>query len=754
MSTRRTPRVELLEDRCVPAIYYVSNAGANGNAGTTEGAAWQTLQYAADRVNPGDTVVVLPGNYVGFHMTRDGTAANRITFSARPGAAVTQRNATTTDGINLEGADYITVEGFTVNGMPRAGIRSVLNQFVTIRNNSTDSNGYWGIFTGFSYDLLIENNIATRSKAEHGIYVSNSGDRPTIRGNVLAGNSRCGLHMNGDVSMGGDGIISGALVENNTAYGNGASGGSGINADGVQNSVFRNNLIYNTNASGISLYQIDGGAPSAGNLLVNNTVLVSGTGRWALNIQNGSTGNTVRNNILFSGHGTRGAIDISADSLPGFTSNFNAVEDRFTTTGGNTVRTLAQWRTDTGQDANSIVISNPADLFVNAAGSDYHLKAGSAVIDRGTSTSAPPTDHEGQPRPQGAGFDIGHDEYSTSPPPASPPPPPPASPPPPVSPPPPASPPPPPVGGGRPRRPRVDLHAVSAGPGGGPHVRVFNADGSERFSFYAYDANFKGGVNVATGDVNGDGVEDIITGALAGGGPHVRVWDGNTLAEIWSFYAFSPNFNGGVTVSVGDITGDDTPDIICAAGPGGGPHVRAFDGHTLGEVRSFYAYAPTFNGGVTVSVGDFNRDGRVDIATAAGGGGGPHVRVFDGLTLAEIRSFYAFDESFRGGVNVAVGEITGDGVADFVVGQSSNGSRVRVIDGATMAVLTEFEPLDGFGGGARVATSDLTGDGLDDIFLGAGPRGGPRIQTWTGLGVKMSDVYAFHPLFSAGVFVG
>ena len=213
---------------------------------------------------------------------------------------ITQRNATTPDGINLEGADYVTIDGFNVVGMPRTGIRSVINHDVILRNNNLDQNGYWGILTGFSDDLLIENNVASRSVQQHGIYVGNSGDRPIIRNNVLWGNHANGIHMNGDVSQGGDGIISGALVEDNIIYDNGLGGGSGINCDGVQNSLIRNNLIYNEHASGISLYQIDGGGSSTGNLVVNNTVLVAADGRWALNIQDGSTGNTVRNNILYN----------------------------------------------------------------------------------------------------------------------------------------------------------------------------------------------------------------------------------------------------------------------------------------------------------------------------------------------------------------------------------------------------------------------------------------------------------------------
>jgi len=93
--------------------------------------------------------------------------------------------------------------------------------------------GTWGIFTGFSYNILIENNNCSNSQDEHGIYHSNSGDYPIIRGNTCHHNNGCGIHMNGDISMGDDGIISYALVEGNTIYENGFDGGSGINGDGV-----------------------------------------------------------------------------------------------------------------------------------------------------------------------------------------------------------------------------------------------------------------------------------------------------------------------------------------------------------------------------------------------------------------------------------------------------------------------------------------------------------------------------------------
>lgn len=412
-------QLERLESRLAMASLFVATTGSDAGDGS-ELSPWRTLQHAANVVSAGDTVHVRAGNYVGFDIRRDGTEANRITFLADSGVQITQRNALTPDGINLEGADYVTIEGFNVNNMPRTGIRSVLNHHVIIRNNRADNNFKWGILTGFSDDIVIEGNITSRSQDEHGIYVSNSGDRPIIRNNVSWGNRANGIHMNGDASLGGDGIISNAVVEGNVIYGNGVGGGSGINCDGVQNSTIRNNLIYDTHASGISLYRIDGGGGSSGNLVVNNTVIVAADGRWALNIQNGSVNNTVRNNIFYGYHSFRGSIDISADSLTGFTSDYNVLMNRVTTNGGSTVQTLPQWQAS-GRDTHSF-IATPSQLFVNPT-SDFHLSATSPAIDLGTTQFAPAFDFEGDGRPNAAGIDIGADERRSVTPPPPPPPP-------------------------------------------------------------------------------------------------------------------------------------------------------------------------------------------------------------------------------------------------------------------------------------------------------------------------------------------
>ncbi|MBF8280827.1 MAG: hypothetical protein HW383_600 [Candidatus Magasanikbacteria bacterium] len=92
-------------------------------------------------------------------------------------------------------------------------------------------------------------------------------------------------------------------------------------------------------------------------------------------------------------------------------------------------------------------------------------------------------------------------------------------------------------------------------------VKILAPDGTERNSFYAYASNFRGGASVAIGDVNGDGLEEIITGAGNGGGPHVRVWsmDGELRGQ---FFPYDPNSNKGVWVGASDTNGDGASEII------------------------------------------------------------------------------------------------------------------------------------------------------------------------------------------------
>ncbi|MFZ9824629.1 MAG: FG-GAP-like repeat-containing protein, partial [Gemmataceae bacterium] len=233
---------------------------------------------------------------------------------------------------------------------------------------------------------------------------------------------------------------------------------------------------------------------------------------------------------------------------------------------------------------------------------------------------------------------------------------------------------------------------AAAGPGGGPAITIIDSQtGLPKAAFFAYSPAFRGGLYMAVKDFNGDGTADIITGTGFGGGPHVKVFDGRNFQEMASFFAFSPFFTGGVTVAAEDLNGDNKTEIVTGAGPGGGPQVKVFDGATLRMRTSWFAYPPNFSGGVFVSVGDIGSDGSFEVVTGTGQGGGPVVGVWNALTGNQLALFFAYSPNFTGGVRVAVSDANGDGISDLVTGAGPGGGpQINVYDFPNLNLLQVF----------------------------------------------------------------
>lgn len=204
--------------------------------------------------------------------------------------------------------------------------------------------------------------------------------------------------------------------------------------------------------------------------------------------------------------------------------------------------------------------------------------------------------------------------------------------------------------------------------GGGPMVRVFNNEGEAQFTpgFFAYDAGFRGGVNVAVGNVDGRGGEEIITGAGPGGGPHVRVF--NRFGEYtgMDFFPFASTDKGGVSVATANVDGGREDEIVMAIHSFGAPLVKVYKTDTNKTiVGEFYAYDQNFMGGVNVAGGDIDRDGVDEVITAVRQAGGPHVRFFEGHGES-VNNVMAYEDEFRGGVSVAVGNVDGDSKPELI----------------------------------------------------------------------------------------
>ncbi len=398
------------------ATYYISNSGNNSNNGLSTAAAFATLQYAADRAIPGDVFLVSDGNYAGFNLTRNGAAGQPITFRASGNAArITSANAfTNQDGINIEGADYVVLEGLISSGHTRAGIRLVNSDGSTVTRTTCQNNGRWGIFTGFTHDLTLSYNHCSGSVAEHGIYVSNSSDRARILNNHVHHNRASGIQINADLSQGGDGISSDCLIANNLIYENGLGGGAAINLDGATSAHIANNLLYENHATGIALFRIDAAVPSRDAKIYHNTIVQASDARWAILAVDGSTGAVLHNNILLTQHATRGSVALDTASRTGLVSNYNLLTSRLSLDAGNTVQSLTAWQSSTGQDVNSSAATSVDTPFVNRAAADFSLAAFSPAINTGRTLIyvSAAADRNGVARPQGLAPDLGSEEQT------------------------------------------------------------------------------------------------------------------------------------------------------------------------------------------------------------------------------------------------------------------------------------------------------------------------------------------------------
>ncbi|KKR07260.1 MAG: ErfK/YbiS/YcfS/YnhG family protein [Parcubacteria group bacterium GW2011_GWC2_39_14] len=234
---------------------------------------------------------------------------------------------------------------------------------------------------------------------------------------------------------------------------------------------------------------------------------------------------------------------------------------------------------------------------------------------------------------------------------------------------------------------KKDEIVTAPGEGGGPQVRIFDGFGQTKFNkgFFVDDETNRAGVEIAVGDVNGDKKNEIVASFLKDGKNWIKFYSHlgdvvGTPFQIEVADAFEP-----MKVAVYDLDNDGKGEIILGSGMGNEPEVRIYNDAGI-SVGWFAVYQAGFRGGVDVSAAKF--DGINYIVTAAGFSGGPHIRFFNQKGEPQLNNkFFAYDESFRGGVNVSLGHFNSSGVDTLVVmpqtvtevdGLSSSGKTIKV----------------------------------------------------------------------------
>lgn len=292
-------------------------------------------QLMFNQLQPGDTVNLRRGRYPGFVFADvHGTAEQKIVIRGEgislsrgvqpplgenpeqePAAHLRGDLTSRQDAIELARSSHIVIENLLVSHARRAGIRLNNSHHIEIKNTLLRENDVWGIFTNHANHFTAQGNTIIGPAEQHGIYQSNSGDHVRITGNYIIDFDGCGLHFNGDLSMGGapgvegDGIISDVVISNNFIAGNGLRGGSAINLDGVENVLIENNILLGNKASGIAVFKHDGTIGSRDVRMRHNLVVMAPESRWAVVFNHSGTGNQVANNVFVAQNTRRGIYD-------------------------------------------------------------------------------------------------------------------------------------------------------------------------------------------------------------------------------------------------------------------------------------------------------------------------------------------------------------------------------------------------------------------------------------------------------------
>lgn len=774
---------EILEDRCLLSTLVVNDDG---------GADHFTIQAAIDAAVAGDTILVTGGAdrvhteqgiTVNQDVTIQGDAGGTqviVQAAAMPGMAtdrvfevvagtragienLTVRYGRSNEGGGIRNAGTLNVTNSTISenrsgnpfigqggGIWNAGTVTVTNSAISQNSAGGQGGGIWNAGTLMGNLSTISQNQAI---AALGRFVSGSGGGIHNSGTATVRNST----ISENASTGGGGIQnSGTLtVENTTISENGigsssvgSSQGGGINNSNIatitNSTISQNRARSDGRVNGAGLF-------NSGTMTINNSTITQNTASTNFlsleDVQGGgiSNANTLDlTSTIVAGNLRQSQSVFSPTTVPGDVEGIiqsamnNLIGDAGSSGGiihgqnGNIVGNGGVGTIDINTVLDTTLRDNGGPTLTHA------LVPGSPAINNGANPLNLPFDQRGAgfPREQRGATDIGAFESALLP-----------------------------------INPQF-APVLAFGSGGGiqAQVQVLNSALDEVFRLFPYD-NFAGEVRVALGDVTGDGVSDIITAAGTGGGPHVKAFNGTNGQVVRSFFAYSPNFTGGVYVATADLNDDGQADILTGAGQGGGPHVRAWSGADNSMLFDFFAYNTLFTGGVRVAAGDINGDDRPDIITGAGPGGGSHVRVFDGtqpaLAAAGINipgpsgSFLAYPADYTGGVFVAANNTDQPNAPLIVTGSDQNigaGAMVGIFKSPQQGNTVFQMPNNR---GVRVAVLDFNRDGINDYLTATGPGVGSRVMLFSGdanqpplpIGEVLFSGSPFGDAYLGGIFV-
>ncbi len=357
--------------------YYVATNGSDANAGT-QNQPFRTLNTAVSVLQPGDTLLIGSGTYAEYlnNVIPSGQSWSvPVTVASVPGSIVIIKPPVGADNVVRfkDNSQFIILSGlvFDAANATYFGIKFDVNpgqptpHHIRIINSEVKNGNIQGIITSPDANYLEFINLSVHDNGhndfQHGIYLE--GSYNTISGCTFYNNAGWGIHLYG-------GTDSFNVIYNNRIYDNAHVGtrGFGIGVYIGQGNLVYNNLIWGGNDGGIN---VDFGATNTkvyANTLYNNR-------DYGIFVGSASVGTEVKNNIIVQASGI-------------------ALTDH-----------------GAGTQLASNLLTDP--LFVDVSAANFHLRAGSPAIDRGSTLPEVPVDFDGVSRPQNGVYDIGAYEFSS-----------------------------------------------------------------------------------------------------------------------------------------------------------------------------------------------------------------------------------------------------------------------------------------------------------------------------------------------------